>query len=122
MDNIYCNGAKDAIVLQGLPEMPIAGIEIKNVVMTTQRGISIYDADGIKIINSKISASSPVVKINQSSNVLIDNLSAPAEDKVLLKLDGNKTKDIVVKGNNAKEIKDKTEYGSSVSKNALKVE
>ena len=120
MDNIYCNGAKDAIVLQGLPEMPIAGIQIKNVTMTAQRGISIYDADGIKIINSKISSPSPLVKVNQSSNVVIDNLIVPSGDDVVLKLDGDKTKDIVVKGN--KDIKEKTEFGNNVSKSALRVE
>jgi polygalacturonase len=122
MENIYCSGAKDAIVLQGLPEMPITGIEIKNVVLNAERGISIYDADGIKIINSKISSSSPVVKIDQSSNVLIENLYPASNNDMILNLNGNKTKNILVKGNNAKEIKDKTQFGDDVSKDALIVE
>jgi len=122
MENIYCDGAKDAIVLQGLPEMPIAGIEIKDVVMSADRGISIYEADGIKITDTKISSSTPVVKVSQSSNVILDNFSPVSNNDVILKLDGAKTKNIVVKGKNAKEIKDKTQFADDTQKDALRVE
>ena len=52
--------------------------------------------------------------------MVIDNLIVPSGDDVVLKLDGDKTKDIVVKGN--KDIKEKTEFGNNVSKSALRVE
>ncbi len=122
IDSVFCDGAKDAIVLQGLPEMPITGIEIKNVVMKSEKGISIYDGNGIKIINSKISTSSPVVKVNQSTSVLIENLVTPLNNEIILNLGGNKTKDIIVKGANAKQVKDKTIFNNGVSKEAVKVE
>jgi len=122
MKNIYCDGAKDAIVIQGLPEMTIKRIEIENVVIRADRGILIFDADGIKISNSKIISESPVVKISQSQNVLLDELIPTGNNDVVLKLEGVKTKYITVKGKNSSAIKFKTEFDENVSKDALIIE
>jgi polygalacturonase len=102
MKNIYCDGARDAIVIQGLPELSIKGIEIENCVMKSDRGISIFDADGIKIKNVKISSQSPLVRINQSENVLLENLEPVGIYDSLLKIGGKRTKEIHIKGVNSK--------------------
>src|SRR5262249_2297840 len=39
MQNIVCRGARKAIVLQGLPEMPLNNITLKNVDITSQEGV-----------------------------------------------------------------------------------
>lgn len=118
MKNIYCDGAKDAIVIQGLPEMSIKAIEVENCVMKTDRGISIFDADGIKISSTKIISKSPVVRINQSKNVLFDNFE-PVGIGTLIKLDGAKTSSIVFQGKNSSELKSKTQFGEGVPQSAV---
>ncbi|PKL82094.1 MAG: glycoside hydrolase [Ignavibacteriae bacterium HGW-Ignavibacteriae-3] len=122
LKNIYCDGAKNAIVIQGLPEMAITGIEIDNVVMKADRGISIFDADGIKITNTKIITTSPVVKICQSKNVTFNNLIPGGNNDIILSLEGENTKNIILKGINSVEIKLKTQFDENVNKNALIVE
>jgi hypothetical protein len=47
IENLICRGAQNAIVLQGLPEMPINGITLKNVSITSQKGVSVTDAENI---------------------------------------------------------------------------
>lgn len=118
MKNIYCDGAKDAIVIQGLPEMSIKAIEVENCVMKADRGISIFDADGIKISSTKIISKSPVVRINQSKNVFFDNFE-PVGSGSLIKLDGAKTSSIVFQGKNSSELKTKTQFGDGVPQSAV---
>jgi len=54
LENITCRGAKNAIVLQGLPEMPLHDITLKNVSITSQQGVTVIDADGIQFENVRV--------------------------------------------------------------------
>jgi len=47
IENVVCRGAKNAIVLQGLPEMPLRDITLKNVSITSEQGASVADAENI---------------------------------------------------------------------------
>jgi DNA sulfur modification protein DndE len=54
IENVICRGAQSAIVLQGLPEMPLRGIELKNVQIAAIKGISIVDAEQISFENVRV--------------------------------------------------------------------
>lgn len=54
IENILCRGAKKAIVLQGLPEMAIRGIALKNVTITSQQGVEVTDAENISFENVRV--------------------------------------------------------------------
>ena len=54
LENVICRGAKNAIVLEGLPEMPLRDIDFKNVSITAQTGASVTDADGIHFENVRV--------------------------------------------------------------------
>ena len=54
MANIVCRGAKNALVLQGLPEMPLCNITLKNVSITSQKGVSVTDAENIIFENVSV--------------------------------------------------------------------
>lgn len=47
IENVACFGAQNAIVLEGLPEMPIRDITLKNVTISARRGVSVTDAENI---------------------------------------------------------------------------
>ena len=47
IENVICRGAQKAIVLEGLPEMPIRDITLKDVSITAQTGVFVTDAAGI---------------------------------------------------------------------------
>jgi polygalacturonase len=54
LENIVGRGAKNAIVLQGLPEMPLQDITLKNVSLASQNGVSVTDAEGIVFENVRV--------------------------------------------------------------------
>jgi len=58
MRNIVCRGARKAIVLQGLPEMPIKNVTLKNVDITSQEGVFVTDAENISFDNVRVESKS----------------------------------------------------------------
>ena len=54
LENITCRGAKNAIMLQGLREMPLKNITLKNVDITSQFGATVIDAENIQFENVQV--------------------------------------------------------------------
>jgi polygalacturonase len=54
IENLICRGAKNAIVLQGLPEMPLNHISLKDVSITSQFGVTVTDAENISFENVRV--------------------------------------------------------------------
>jgi len=54
IENVICRGANNAIVLQGLPEMPIRDITLKNISITSRLGVTVVDADGVSFENVQV--------------------------------------------------------------------
>jgi polygalacturonase len=54
IENVICRGAQKAIVMKGLPEMPIRNITLKDVSITAQQGVFLTDADGIRFENVQV--------------------------------------------------------------------
>lgn len=54
IENMVCRGANKAMVLEGLPEMPIQNCILKNVSIDARLGASVMDADGIRFDNVHI--------------------------------------------------------------------
>jgi len=121
LENIVCDGARDAVVIQGLPEMPVKNIEIKRMTVTAGRGVSLYDAEGIKLKDVKIISASPAVKINQSRNIELNGLGVKENSGTIIKIDGNRTSDIKLTGAGAAALESKTVVGTDVPKDAVKV-
>lgn len=71
--DVVCRGAKAAIVLQGLPEMPLQNISLTNVMMSSQKGVSVIDADGITFDNVKVeNAAGQAIKTLRVKNSKLD--------------------------------------------------
>lgn len=122
LDSIYCTGARDAVVLQGLPEMPLKNIELKNLVMTAENGISMFDVDGIRIDNAEIYTSgNPVFYINQGKNVVINNINYKDDFPLFMQLNGSKTTNIEIAGTEVLSPEEKIQFGINVGKHVLKI-
>lgn len=52
--NLVCRGARSAIVLRGLPEMPVRNITLENVSISAQEGVSVTDAENITFDNVRV--------------------------------------------------------------------
>ncbi len=60
IENLVCRGARKAVVLQGLPEMPVSNITLKNADFTAQDGGSVTDAEKISFDKVQIKSGSPL--------------------------------------------------------------
>ncbi|HWA28693.1 MAG TPA: glycoside hydrolase family 28 protein [Lacunisphaera sp.] len=89
MQDIVCRGARRAVQLQGLPEMPIRGIHLRNVAISATQGVICQDAEditlqGVEILNT----SGSTVEAVRSRQIDIDRLAYPGGVESVFKLAG----------------------------------
>jgi len=90
--NIVCNGARRAVRLVGLPEMPIDGIEFADITLSALIGFECLYARGVRITKATIlPQAGSVFNIADSADIVIEKAKYPAGVEVFLKLSGRKT-------------------------------
>nr|WP_276899890.1 glycoside hydrolase family 28 protein [Pedobacter kyonggii] len=121
--DVVANDAEKAIFFRGLPEMNIKDIHLENVTIKAKKGIEIIEAAGIflKNINVITEDTSPVVMIQNSSNINISNLKYPDNSKVLFDVSGEKTKGVKISGTDVSKAKMASLLGIEVDKKALEI-
>jgi polygalacturonase len=96
MKNIVCKGASRAILLQGLPEMPLKNINLENVTIEANNGVVCSDVESITMKNVDIRAGSPgVMEISNGSKLDFDHCSFKGKEKQSIQVSGEKTEDVV---------------------------
>jgi DNA sulfur modification protein DndE len=53
-ENVICRGAQTAIALEGLPEMPLRNITLKNVSISSGKGVSATDVENVTFENVRV--------------------------------------------------------------------
>jgi polygalacturonase len=99
--NVVCNGADKAIFVRGLPEMNIKNISVENSIFQTDQGIEIIEGSNINIknVSVQIEKKQPVITINNSTDLLLDNITITnLENRKLFEVSGNKTKHVKING------------------------
>jgi polygalacturonase len=121
--NVVCRGAEAAMVLQGLPEMPIRGIHLRNVSISSRTGGVLMDADQITFENVEIANhEGPVLNLFDTRRLLIDRLTYPAGATAVLKAQGDSNRGIVIRNTNLKAAQKDFVLGSGASAEAFQVE
>jgi hypothetical protein len=77
MSNMTINGAKVLIDVAGLPEMPIQGLHISNVMGTGKIGMRAEYADDLELHNVQLNpVSGPAFSANHVANLELDDVSS----------------------------------------------
>lgn len=77
MSNITIHGAKVLIDIMGLPEMPIQGLHISNVIGTGEAGMRAEYTDDLELHHVQINpASGPAFAANHATNLELDDVSS----------------------------------------------
>lgn len=101
--NIQCNGAAQAVFLQGLPEMSIKNIQIENSSFKTDRGIACIEAENIVFRNVTVDAAKgPAATVHNSKMISIDQFKSLNSSMKLVKISGEKTDKISISGKGKK--------------------
>ena len=120
--NIDCKGALLGIQLQGLPEMNLENVELENIRMEADNGMTCSDAKNVKIKNlTLITKKAPVVVFKNSSNVVVDGLYTQPADFPIIQVAGPATGSIVLKNIGIVNPEKQMIIGKEVPKNAVQL-
>lgn len=121
--NIVCNGADRAIVVNGLPEMPVKDVQFENVSVSSKRGVIGADVEGLRFKGCRIvPTSGPVMTMIQSRDVTVDGGMFPAIPEVFMKVVGENSNGIRILGVALKKDQKDVELGADVAPGAVKHE
>lgn len=88
LSNIFCNGAKTAISITGLPDMPVSNIFFDNMVISSQQGFVSKEAADISLENVKlITEKEPVYSIIHTSKLKVNNGFMPVQFRTFIEAD-----------------------------------
>ena len=94
---ITCRGARQAVYLQGLPEMNLENVYMEDLTMEAENGLLCMDADGITIKGlNLITDNQPAVTFYNSKNVSIEGLVLPESDQTMIAVKGAETENIII--------------------------
>lgn len=114
VSNIVCNEAATALFIRGLPEMNISGLYLNNMVIKAKKGIVCTEATGVYIKNFRMITddTNPVISIDNSQTINLDNVTYNPGSNLLFKISGNKTGDIKVTNTSIALAKNKVEFAA----------
>lgn len=90
ISNIVCNGAARAMFFNGLPEMPVRGIDIRNCDITARKGIVLCDCKDIVIedVRLNIPKGESVESVN-TENLKVSGITVPQQADFTVAQDGS---------------------------------
>jgi polygalacturonase len=104
--DVNCKGALQAILLQGLPEMNLKNIQLENIRMESNIGLTCTDADGVKIKNlTLVTKKRPAMDFKNCVNVDVNGLTIPGEAIPVLHISGAKTDKFYLQNSGFKDVK-----------------
>lgn len=113
--NIVCKGAETAILIRGLPEMSIKNINIENAIIESNKGLICVEAENINLKNINfLTNDKTVLQVQNSKNVVLDNIQYGADKDVLLKVMGDKSSGVRLINTDTKKVKKDIELGVGV--------
>ena len=73
ISNIVCRGSGRAMFFNGLPEMPIRNVHIKDVTVSrAEKGIEISQAENVTIENTVVESEGNVLQVKNSKHVTVN--------------------------------------------------
>ena len=117
--NIYCTGASKAVFIRGLPEMPVTGIILENMILQADKGMDIQEAASIQFKNVQVLAkdNNPAIDIVQSHDISFDNVSIKKGAPLFFRVSGERVKKITITHTTAGDAAEKllTELGAAAA-------
>lgn len=123
LNTIVCNGASKALFIRGLPEMPIQNIVLNNLHMYTLSGIEIEEAKDIQMNQIYLQAqnSNPLLYLLNTRNVFINQLISHKMVHLLLQVQGDRSKNIVLKNTSIQNVLQPLKIGFGTDKNIIQM-
>jgi len=119
ISNIYCNNAKTAIAITGLPEMPINHIYLSDITISATRPFIAKEAANISLKNVNIlSPAETLVDVNDADHITFDHIGFSTATKTFISASGN-VASIEVLNTNLKNVSEPVKMDHQTDKNAV---
>ncbi|WP_229688880.1 glycoside hydrolase family 28 protein [Puia dinghuensis] len=123
ISNIICDGAEEGIFVRGLPETNIRDIQLSDMVLKTDKGAEIIEAQNIGLKNIRLitaDTSRPVVYVENSSDLHFDDIQYNAGADLLFSINGNKCANIHVASTDRSKAVHDAAFNYGATNDALK--
>lgn len=120
INNIFCNNAKTAISITGLPEMAVNHINFSNMVISAAVPVISVEASDISLKNVKIlSPKTTLFTLDNSRNFTLDNIHYGSNTTTFISATGDKTTGINVLNTPVKSLAKGVVLADGTDKNAV---
>jgi DNA sulfur modification protein DndE len=121
--NVVCDGAKYALFVRGLADAPIELVKLTDISITSDRALTMEEADGFTLNNVWLSFSQgPVLSVKNVRNSRFENVSVAGESNLFIKAAGERTSGIVLKKMDVSKAKKATDISAEVKPSAVVIE
>ena len=122
IDSIVCVGAGRALLVNGLPEMPVRGVRLSNLSISSRKGVLCVDAEGITIDRANLTVSEgPAVDLHQARAITLRNVSPSGAPRPRLRVSGTGSDEIVVEGDDPEVWRGSLEAAEEVRRDAVRI-
>lgn len=121
IQRITLKGAKQAVFLQGLPEMNLKNVVLKDMLLEAEKGFTVIDADEVNIKNVNIKTKNKTAfEFLNSRNINMTEIEFSSEAPDVITINGNKSQNISIVSSEKNDFQKQTKIGSDVPQNAVK--
>ncbi len=95
--NVWCNGARRAMLFNGLPEMNVENVRLENVAVKATLGAQLNESTGVELKNVKVyPEKGPALMMNNVKGVKIENFTCPENLKEAMSVTGSRNREVEV--------------------------
>ncbi|MEJ2634920.1 MAG: glycoside hydrolase family 28 protein [Calditrichia bacterium] len=123
LDSIYCLNAKQAVLVRGLPEMPVKNISMRHIYISAKKGFESEYVAGIQLKDVEIiPEGGPVFSFTESSDLTMEDAKVPENTDTFIRVNGPNSKNITVHCRGRSSARIPIEYGDGADKNSVTIE
>lgn len=112
---VVCRGAETAILIRGLPEMNVRDVVIEDATLQSKKGLVCVEATGVQLRNvTLMPREKTVMQIQNSQQLVLDRIQYPETD-LLMKVTGDRSRNIRLLHTDGSKAKKEIELGEKVS-------
>jgi polygalacturonase len=106
ISHVYGSGAKIAISIEGLPEMPVSKIHFTDMVLAADKPVAMTEAADISLKNVQIiSPEKTLITANNAWNIDFNNVTFSKAVDTFINVSGDKSKAVTVSANSVQGVK-----------------
>lgn len=118
--NITVKGARQGLILHGLPEMNVENVLISDMLMETDKGFSIVDAKGVTIKNINLKTKNKsAIEIFNCQDINIEGLVYDFDSNSNISINGSKCNNISLKSIDGQNLNEHTVLGEQIHKSSV---